>query len=117
MSWHYCNVPVELRADPPVSIPYRQCLGREYRDCYYCHIPVVSIPYRQCLGKWMEETSPKFMYLFQFLIGNVLAMLSKTNKKIQDTFQFLIGNVLALLTVLVIVAAIIVSIPYRQCLG
>ena len=59
--------------DARVSIPYRQCLSFEhlYGNDW---LSVVSIPYRQCLS-WnrlvvgMDRTG-----MFQFLIGNVLAM-------------------------------------------
>ena len=55
---------------------------------------------------------------FQFLIGNVLAMMYNTSKPERTyTFQFLIGNVLARNYHGMARSREIVSIPYRQCLG
>ena len=60
---------------------------------------------------WSWET-------FQFLIGNVLATLSTLiNMDDMLLFQFLIGNVLAGYELVKVVNEGGVSIPYRQCLG
>ena len=83
-----------------------------------CWGDLVSIPYRQCLSKVSRLSIMGQLAKFQFLIGNVLALLNEAHGISKPkSFQFLIGNVLAQLNEEDYIRELSVSIPYRQCLS
>ena len=103
-----------------VSIPYRQCLSSEDPTWRNELGPWVSIPYRQCLSPRRDVSiCPSRGHMFQFLIGNVLAVADFINAKLaENEVSIPYRQCLSLMNRgSIVLTAPFVSIPYRQCLS